>query len=59
MTTTVDPCVHYYMVEEAHGPKSRGVCRKCGDEKFFFNSIDYQIYEIERRVKKNKEGHLK
>jgi len=23
-------CIHYWIIEEARGPTSRGVCRKCG-----------------------------
>lgn len=30
-------CVHYWLIEPALGPTSRGVCRYCGEEREFFN----------------------
>lgn len=34
-----DQCRHYWIIETAHGPKSRGVCRYCGEARDFLNSI--------------------
>jgi len=34
-----DECSHYWMIEVANGPKSRGVCRYCGKSGEFFNSM--------------------
>ena len=31
-------CRHYWNIESADGPTSRGVCRVCGEEKEFLNS---------------------
>ena len=31
-------CRHYWVIEAADGPVSRGVCRFCGEEKEFQNS---------------------
>ena len=31
-------CRHYWHIEEADGPVSRGICRICGEEKEFQNS---------------------
>jgi hypothetical protein len=32
-------CNHYWIIEIANGPKSRGVCRYCGASRDFLNSI--------------------
>ena len=32
-------CHHYWEIEVANGPKSRGVCRICGESRDFFNSV--------------------
>jgi len=34
-----DQCCHYWIIEVANGPKSRGVCKHCGESKDFLNSI--------------------
>lgn len=39
-----NPCRHWWEIEQAAGPVSRGVCRKCGEVKEFIN-----WYEDERR----------
>ena len=31
-------CRHYWSIESADGPTSRGICRVCGEEKEFLNS---------------------
>jgi len=37
-----EECSHYWIIEVANGPKSRGVCRYCGEEKEFQNTMpDY------------------
>ena len=37
-------CRHYWKVESANGPISRGVCKFCGAEKEFHNSLpDFTI----------------
>ena len=32
-------CRHYWIIEVANGPKSRGVCKYCGEARDFFNSV--------------------
>ena len=32
-------CNHFWMIEIANGPSSRGECKFCGETKEFFNSI--------------------
>ena len=32
-------CHHYWVIEIANGPESRGVCQHCGEEKVFLNAI--------------------
>jgi len=32
------PCRHYWNIEAADGPTSRGVCKVCGEEREFLNS---------------------
>ena len=38
-----DGCRHYWIIESADGPTSKGVCRFCGVEKEFFNSFSGSI----------------
>ncbi len=44
---TESKCRHYWMIESANGPASRGVCKFCGAEKKFYNS--YPSLTILRR----------
>jgi hypothetical protein len=37
--TNQDECHHYWIIEIPNGPKSRGICKYCGETKYFFNSI--------------------
>ena len=45
-TVTIDKvdnkaaCVHHWIIEPAVGFKSRGVCKRCGEEKEFYNILD-------------------
>jgi len=34
-----DECSHYWIIEIANGPKSRGVCKYCGKSRDFLNSM--------------------
>ncbi len=34
-----EQCHHYWEIEIANGPKSRGICQYCGEARVFFNSI--------------------
>ena len=36
-TETRSECCHYWVIEMADGPISRGVCKFCGEEKWFMN----------------------
>ena len=39
-----DQCRHYWIIEIANGPKSRGVCKYCGESRNFLNSIpDFNV----------------
>ena len=40
-------CSHYWIIEIANGPKSSGVCKYCGEQRDFFNSIS-ALNEIKR-----------
>lgn len=31
---------HRWVIEEARGPKSRGICKVCGEEKLFKNWLE-------------------
>ena len=33
-------CVHHWIIEPALGPTSRGKCRRCAEERTFFNVVD-------------------
>lgn len=43
-----DQCRHYWVIEVANGPKSRGLCKYCGEEREFFNSIP-NLTSVKRR----------
>lgn len=32
-------CRHYWLIEEANGPTSSGVCKYCGGKKEFYNAF--------------------
>ena len=34
-----DPCAHFWMIETPNGPTSQGVCKMCGKEQEFRNSV--------------------
>ena len=34
-----EECVHHWVIDSPSGPASRGVCKKCGAEKDFPNTI--------------------
>lgn len=34
-----EQCNHYWDIEAADGPVSRGVCKRCGETREFFNSF--------------------
>lgn len=38
-------CQHYWVIDSPHGPESRGVCRKCGDQKAFLNTFRSYYWE--------------
>ena len=43
-------CQHYWIIESAHGPESHGVCKHCGEEKDFPNSMpDFSNYRNNKR----------
>ncbi len=34
------PCTHHWMIETSYGPTSKGVCRSCGEEREFDNTLE-------------------
>lgn len=34
-------CIHYWIVETPQGIMSKGMCRKCGEERDFYNAPAY------------------
>ena len=34
-----DTCHHFWMIEVANGPTSRGKCKYCGESKQFYNAF--------------------
>ena len=40
-TKTMETCRHYWMIESARGPVSKGVCKFCGAKREFHNSWPY------------------
>ena len=41
MTTT--QCAHYWIIETAEGPVSKGKCQLCGEKREFNNSVGYGL----------------
>ena len=37
--TQKEPCRHYWVIEVANGPVSRGKCKYCGEKKDFLNAF--------------------
>ncbi len=37
-------CKHYWVIEGARGPTSRGICKFCGVERKFYNSLQEFTY---------------
>ena len=37
--TYENKCPHFWDIEAANGPRSRGVCRRCGETREFFNAF--------------------
>jgi len=33
------PCPHFWVIEVANGPVSRGQCKHCGEKKEFYNAF--------------------
>lgn len=33
-----DECAHYWQIESPSGSTSRGICKRCGETRDFFNS---------------------
>jgi hypothetical protein len=34
-----EPCHHFWVIEVANGPSSRGTCKHCGETREFLNSF--------------------
>ena len=52
--TARDTCRHHWKIEEAQGPTSRGVCKLCGMEREFLNTIpeDHPVLARDKSVLK-------
>ena len=48
--TATGACVHHWMVEPAGGPTSGARCRRCGEERSFFNNPD-AVTDTDARTK--------
>ena len=35
----VEQCHHYWKIEVANGKTSKGVCKHCGESRYFFNAF--------------------
>ncbi len=42
-----DQCHHHWLIDAAGGPTSKGICRACGAERHFKNSLDSTEWERE------------
>ena len=53
-TMTPAVCAHHWLIAEANGPPSVGVCKLCGDQREFRNAVPDAIdraYQRRRGVK--------
>ena len=41
-------CVHYWIIEEARGPTSRGRCKNCGARGIFPNTVSANWHEQQK-----------
>jgi len=56
-------CRHYWDIEEADGPVSRGICKICGEEREFQNSWtglsytgkDARVFDLPNMLEEEKE----
>jgi hypothetical protein len=51
--TTEEICVHRWIVETPQGPQVRGVCLKCGEERFFSSSLSETWTDPQHRTRKH------
>ena len=35
----IDQCHHHWIIEAANGPKSKGMCKYCGEVRYFLNTM--------------------
>jgi hypothetical protein len=49
ITTGTGEHVHHWVIEEPHGPVSRGACKRCGAAREFRNFFDDLVPQDERR----------
>jgi len=43
-------CCHYWLIDSPNGPASRGICKFCGEEKDFYNSVpEFTLYKREEK----------
>ena len=42
-----DKCRHYWLIETPQGHISRGVCKLCGVEKDFYNSVRHLLDDVQ------------
>ena len=50
-----DKCCHYWIIEPADGPTSRGICRLCGAEKEFDSFGPDSLSRWDRSIAKSGE----
>ena len=46
-------CCHYWLIDSPDGAISKGVCKFCGEEKDFYNSIpEFTLYKRDQKNSK-------
>ena len=59
---TIERCPPHYWLVEGHGYKCKGVCKYCGEEREFYNYIDYDLrrdFATENRAARNNSPGVK
>jgi len=43
-------CRHYWLIDSPNGATSQGICKFCGEEKDFYNSVpEFTLYKREQK----------
>lgn len=41
-------CIHHWIIEIPNGPKSNGICKKCGETRVYINTFSEGVWTEKR-----------